>query len=36
MLHTTYVSCVPHGFIEEDFLKRFFDYKSMGDNDPRV
>ena len=34
MLHTTYVSCGPHGFREEDFLKFFFHFKSMGANDP--
>ena len=34
LLHTKYVSCGPHGFREEDFL-RFFHYKSMGANDPR-
>ena len=34
MLHTTYVSCGPHGFREEDFLS-FFHYKSMRANDPR-
>ena len=34
LLHTKYMSCGPHGFREEDFL-RFFHYKSMGANDPR-
>ena len=35
LLHTKYISSGPHGFREEDFLKFFFHYKSMGDNDPR-
>ena len=30
MLHTKYISCGPHGFREEDFL-RFSHYKSIGD-----
>ena len=34
LLHTKYISCWPHGFREEDFL-RFSHYKSMGANDPR-
>ena len=34
MLHTTYVSCGPHGFREEDFLSFSF-YKFIGANDPR-
>ena len=34
LLHTKYVSCGPHGFREEGFL-RFSHYKPMGDNDPR-
>ena len=33
-LHTKYMSCGPHGFREEDFL-RFSHYKSMGANDPQ-
>ena len=32
--HIKYMSCGPHGFREEDFL-RFSYYKSMGANDPR-
>ena len=35
MLHTKHVSCGLHGLKEEDFLKFFFLYKSMGVNDPR-
>ena len=33
LLHTKYVSCMPHGFREEDFSS-FSHYKSMGANDP--
>ena len=33
MLHTKYVSRVPHGF-REDFFLVFSHYKSMGDNEP--
>ena len=37
MLHTTYVSCGPHGFKEEVafFLVFFFHYKSVGAYDHR-
>ena len=34
LLHTQYISCGPHGFREEDYL-RFSHYKSMEANDPR-
>ena len=34
LLHSQYISCGPHGFREEDFL-RFSHYKSMGANGPR-
>ena len=33
LLHTKYISSVPHGF-REDFLS-FSHYKSMGANEPR-
>ena len=32
--HTKYMSCGPHGFREEVFLK-FSHYKSLGANDPQ-
>ena len=34
LLHSKYVSCVPHGFREKDFLS-FPHYKSMGANNLR-
>ena len=35
VLCTKYISSGPHGFIEEDFLLSFSNYKSMGANVPR-
>ena len=34
LLHTKYISCGPHGFIEVDFLS-VSQCKTMGANDPR-
>ena len=35
LLHTKHISSGLHCFREEDFLKFFFDYMSMGANEPR-
>ena len=35
LIHTKYISCVPHGFRNEDFKGFFSNYKSMESHDLR-